>query len=282
MKTEIEKVFRHGFVLSEQEFRRLALVLSEHAAKLLNPVPHSQFSAALQDGTRIESNNVDDILSIENHGAKTIIGITIIVKPTEENPDWRIAVRYVKPKVDVIFSEPSVEYTIYGPSRDWVFVASADLEDRIKRNKKIAWEVVFSGPYGIIISLVLPVTVAIVGMSIILGRQSSGYQNLKNKIDSGEISDPLQGLLEVEKYRSFEMSLPGPSILWIAVLTMIVLGAMAKRISSVISPSYNFLWGDYIPIFNRKKNIRNVLWTVVILGTIVSVVSTIISKKMGF
>ena len=137
MRTEIDHQYNWGFVLSEQDVRRIAQSGEEHAAKV-GASAAIRFAAKLKDGSLIESESLDDILSLENGGQKAVNRLTLQWDDGDERPKSSITVQFedgqANPK-----SWDSISISVIGESRDAVFVAAADLEDRVKKTRARAW-----------------------------------------------------------------------------------------------------------------------------------------------
>src|SRR5687768_17234870 len=126
MKTEVVKHYQWGFILSEQEVRRIAQTCNDHILKNVAD-PRVIIGAALRDGSLIESDNVDDILSLENAGSKRITRLVLTYDDGKEINDWSIDLIFQDAKVSAR-SWNSIITQVTGESRDWAFLAAADLE----------------------------------------------------------------------------------------------------------------------------------------------------------
>lgn len=88
MKTEIMREFKWGFVLNEQELRRIVETCNDHVKKLDLPeekVEHL-ISGKLKDGSIVESEDINDILALENDASKSIERLRILFKEAKEDP----------------------------------------------------------------------------------------------------------------------------------------------------------------------------------------------------
>lgn len=279
MKTEIRKSLQFGFVLSEQELRRLTQAIHEHVAKLNLPtVPEISHVAVLKDGSRVESSKIDDLLSLENAGGQAITRVSMSVSDSEAKPTWKIAVEFHDADLNPKTWE-SITFEVIGESRDWAFVAASDIEDRLRRTKTIAWAALMNSRYGLIVFVLVIMSVIIIAPHL-LDASKKSHVLLQELVDSQQVKDPIQALIALEKIKN-EKSLF--SIL-APLISVALAGTFPLWLNSVMpwfSPAYNFYWGDYIAFYDRRKNVRNVVWTVIILGVIVSVIGAIVSKKIG-
>src|SRR5687767_10200978 len=97
MKTELQKRFNWGFVLSEQEFRRIIKTCQDHYEKATlaeGSTKRILLAAKLNDGSIVESNNVEDIVSLENSGSKQVERVTLLFDDGKEPSDWSISVEF--------------------------------------------------------------------------------------------------------------------------------------------------------------------------------------------
>src|SRR5258708_20485654 len=76
MRTEIARRYQSGFILTEQELRRITQSGQEHAAKI-GANDTVNVIAKLKDGSLIEADGIDDVLSLENGGQKAIVSLTL-------------------------------------------------------------------------------------------------------------------------------------------------------------------------------------------------------------
>jgi len=117
MKTEISKSYTWGYVLSEQDLRRISQTCQEHLSKLQTDSQSVKISAKLRDGALIESNDINDITSLENDGSKAVQRVTLIFGDQKETPDQFIEVQFQDGWKNPN-SWTSINYKIIGPSRD--------------------------------------------------------------------------------------------------------------------------------------------------------------------
>lgn len=92
MKTEVVKTYKHGFLLSEIELRRLIQTCNDHLEKIVKPKEFfAKFSTTLKDGSILETENIEDIFQLENTGNKCIKGIKLVF--TEKKKIQKIRLR---------------------------------------------------------------------------------------------------------------------------------------------------------------------------------------------
>jgi hypothetical protein len=281
MRTEIKRKYKWGFHLTEQELRRIVQAVTEHAEKASAGVAHALLlRATLKDGSIIESSQPDDIFSIENAGAKRIEKIEVSETPKSPETSWRIAVTYQDGAANSK-SWDSIDFQIAGESRDWAFVTASDIEDRVKRTKVISWDAIFGSKWSVTATMMIGMILMILLLPMFaLDRKT--HIILQQQYDAGTIKDPIQALILIEQARN-EQS--GIRIFWPILVSFalpLVVFEVGSKLLPLVSPSYNFYWGDYIAIYDRRRQRKTILWTVIVLGLVVSIIAGIITKKLGF
>lgn len=280
MKTEICRTYKSGFVLTEQELRRLIQAATEHAEKVSNGQAFKfSLEATLKDGSIIHFDKTDDLFGLENAGQKKVQKISISLNELSAESPWDISVVFQ----DAAVNEKdwtSISIKIIGNSRDWAFVTASDLEDRIKRIKAISFEAFFSGRWSVMWIMML----SCVSMIIVTAQFTPINQThllLQQQYDSGLIRDPIQAIIALEKIRNsrslFGVLMPMLGGFVAPAVCILIFSFIAPR----VSPSYNFCWGDYIAYYERRRQIQTVIWTVVVLGLIVAIAANFFSKKLG-
>src|ERR1700677_1631044 len=89
VQTESRKTFHHGYLLNEQELRRIVDTATQQIRKA-NPNGgiNTFFVLKFKNGTLTRSNSVEDVLSLENLGPKQIVRLVItITDQTFQNRD---------------------------------------------------------------------------------------------------------------------------------------------------------------------------------------------------
>ena len=69
------------------------------------------------------------------------------------------------------------------------------------------------------------------------------------------------------------------------ILAFIVLTAATSfglpRLARMLAAPHVFYWGDYMAVYKRRRGFAFVVWTVVVLGVAVGILSTYLAKVMG-
>jgi hypothetical protein len=275
--TEIKKSYKRGFILTEQELRRIIQACHDHGAKTDGAVL-SEMAVVLRDGSRIETQNPEEVFALENAGIKRIAAVEGNFN-FASTPAAHINFAFRDGQRDPQ-SWTSISYEVAGESRDWAFLAAAELDDRVRRVTTLSWDYVFQSKLAKIIVPLLTVFAMVVGFALF--KPDSGLvANLKSQYAAGNFHDPIEAIIYVEEYRQKT----GVNFLWLlmicAWLVPFVLVFGGSKLLPIIYPSYNFVWGDYVARFEKAKRVRTVIWTVLILGTIASLIAAIVAKRMG-
>lgn len=280
MKTEIEKDFKWGFLLDEQELRRILKTCKDHVAKLNLPnetVEH-YIGVKLRDGSLIETKEIEDVFSLENEGSKSIEKLRIIFKEQKDDaPSWEISVTFQDGKRNSE-SWTSVYYKIVGESRDWVFLAAAEIEERLKKNKIISWPHISSREW-LIASFMMATIVAMLFSMFFLSDLSPNYgSTLEKAYKNKEISNAIEAMIFVEKSKS-EISIG-------TMITPVLIGAsipfclylIVLLILPRISLTYNFYWGEFKVVYDKRKNWLTIFWIAIVLGILASIIAGLILR----
>jgi hypothetical protein len=108
---------------------------------------------------------------------------------------------------------------------------------------------------------------------------SAAIDKLEKAYQSGIIKDPIEAIIFLERAKvdpSNKLALIMPMILTFSIPWILMLGL--GKLFSVIAPAYNFYWGDYVSFYDKRRSARNIFWTVIVLGIIVSIISTYITR----
>lgn len=269
MRTEVNKSFEWGFLLSESELRRVFKTCQEHAQKLgTQPIEHL-IELKLKDGSVIKTADLDDIVKLENAGSKKIERLSLNFSDGSDNKEWLLAVQFQdaakNPK-----DWTSVDFQVVGNSRDWAQLASADLEERVAKTRKTAWSRVFRGGKLQIFIMIALILGMFAGTS--LAPKPEVGLTLRQAYESGEIRDAVQALIFLEEEKSKTGVWESTAPIWLGMLTPVLfLFFITTLLPSIYSP-YNFYWGDYIQLYDRRQALIRVFWTVLVFGIIASLI----------
>ena len=282
---EANKSFKLGFVLPEPELRRFNDLIREQIKKI-NPEPEISYNYVLkfQNGIVAETDNIDTVLEQENEGSKKITSLEVTGKDQLENA---ISIDFHNIDSDNIQSDNSIKYNIRSTDRDWVFVTSSQIEERINKIKRTNFSI---GKNKLLSRLLFPIILLVVTLVMMLSlvtsisNRTSYLPEIRLKYENGKIksTDELILLLEEAKDAQVERL----DTIDIFYLPGIILGGLIVIIICLyvytwkLYPMYNFCWGEYLDVFKKKETSRKTFNTVVIIGLIVSIAGGIIANYL--
>ena len=282
MKTEARKSFTHGFTLSEQELNRLLDTLTQQLERAMADgcKPVVTFKAKFKNGAIAETNSLDEILWVENVGSGAIVRLELLARDREQDPVHSASVEFTDADQERD-SPTSVLYVIKGDDRAWVFVTSSEVEERIKKVKTFSPRRFPLRRWSVILPMLGMLLGLFYGMSISLREQGRAIDNVEAAWRAGQIKDPI--LAEIDLYRTGNAA-QRPPLFYIFVLPLlvIVVGYAGYEFVAYVHPGYNFCWGDYIRVFERKKQIEKYVVIVLITGILVSTAGGIIANFLRF
>lgn len=283
---EANKSFKLGFVLPEPELRRFNDLIREQIKKI-NPEPEISYNYVLkfQNGIVAETDNIDTVLEQENEGSKKITSLEVTGKDQLENA---ISIDFHNIDSDNIQSDNSIKYNIRSTDRDWVFVTSSQIEERINKIKRTNFSI---GKNKLLSRLLFPIILLVVTLVMMLSlvtsisNRTSYLPEIRLKYENGKIksTDELILLLEEAKDAQVERL----DTIDIFYLPGIILGGLIVIIICLyvytwkLYPMYNFCWGEYLDVFKKKETSRKTFNTVVIIGLIVSIAGGIIANYLN-
>jgi hypothetical protein len=295
MRSEAKKSFEHGFNLTEEELRRIHDSLIQQMERVCQDTqPISSFEVKFQNGVVANPENLEEILELENIGSAAIIRLQIKLQDRTERPNSIIKLEFVNVDSDPEPGRDAISYTIEGDNRDWVFVTSSQTEERISRIKGLALRQVLQirGLVAPVLFVVALIAVLAVGMFFVLPsyfadmRQAEiqAIDSLEARWKEGELTDLVEVICELQRVRSksFNAStlfqvLAGIYLVPIGlVLLFLILRGLAQ-----FFPSYNFIWGDYVRVYEKRKATGRFILVVIILGIIVGILGNLFTALLG-
>src|SRR5260370_30804192 len=133
LKTELRKEFTHGFVLTEDELRRLVDCATQAMKRVLPDSGFAtRFHAKFKNGTIAECDGVEDLLGFDNSGARRMVGMHIHLSEKNTLARHQIAIDFDNPKENRR-EDHSIDLHVRGDDRDWVHITSSQIEERIAK-----------------------------------------------------------------------------------------------------------------------------------------------------
>jgi hypothetical protein len=282
---ESTKILYHGFILTEQELRRL-IALSEEQLQKSSPdeKPSTSYVIKYENGAIAETTSLDEVLQQENTGSSAVVKLRVKSEIGKGRRPTRINVEFIDKDTGDENDSASIKYHIYGKTRDWVFVTTSLIEERITKIKRFSFNQFLSKSsvrfFG---SLIVPTVLMIalfIGLPSMAGRRQKAITEVESLWKQGQIKDPIDAMLRLQKtnpeYDVLSYFMPAIYIL-IFILILIGMYILCLR----YYPTYNFCWGDYLHEFNRKESKRKFVLIGVVLTLIISFVGSLIANSFG-
>lgn len=309
MKVEKTGSFQFGFVLNEKNLRRIIGTAKEQLTKVSEKEKiECKYSSKLQNGSIIETTEIENILSIENIGSSCIVRLTLTLEASDNH---FITIDFSNPRSEL--HNYSIFYRIISTDRDWVFVTLSLIEERIiliKRSKRFIPEIKKVDHY---INL-FAIGMLLFFLTYMFDVQSSKKTNINKEIENkfnftkrveeqinknpnltpGEVLlfryqlfDEYEKFSEKAKNEYEKKHLKRkliPSIIrgnFPLLVSSFVLSGFTLpfiiffylRLATILYPLYVFCWGSGQDIFIKKETQRKFLLVTIITGIAVSVIA---------
>jgi hypothetical protein len=295
MRTEAKKSFNHGFLLTEAEVRRLASDIHDRLVKDTSDSIVPSFELQHRNGTTTNPSSLDQVLCESNSGPTLITKFRMSFSLNDTSPPSRL--------VSIEFANAwhhlskAIKYTVSSDDRDWAFVVTSRIDDRIAAIKHRHFDYV-----SLIFSFVfIPIILAVILWAFYLGLpigdeeikrlyrdlQLTEMAQLREDWSSGRLTDPVDTYLRgleilirptipdnlAQDYESLR------SIVWLAI-SLLVVGCIAALGMEVFFPRYNFYWGDYVGKYKKRVFWGQILYGAVVLAFIVGVAGSYIANMI--
>ena len=301
---ESSKTYNHGFILKEQDLRRLIDLMNEQFKKISNEPIEYSFQIKYKNGAVATTDEFETIIKQENEGSSSIVRLEIKGMSKGGSNESSIQLNFKNPDETNEESSFPVKHIVKGQSRDWVFVTSSLIEERISKIKRSQLDPTATSGLGkLLFKLTTPLVmlVIMIAMFASVPQTSDELSVTKNKAiaqveanwKSKKISDPIAIMFEIEKARNnVDKNLSTSFILTKIFLSkpfLILIGGLIVffilcYLIIRLYPPYNFYWGNYIEVFDKIENTRKVIIGIllgtIVLGVIVNLLSNVIWEKI--
>jgi len=201
---------------------------------------NSFFELRYKNGVRTEKASLDEITADNNSGAWKIQELKMALLSRNRLKETKLEIEFrvppTPPSKDATEQPHSIQYYVVGDERDWVYLTSSQLDDRIANIKQLP--IFYYGVAAIAIGL----SMLIVFLAMLSSTASSKL--------------PL-----------------GYEIVAILASGLIISGGIACIYGF---PLYNFIWGDYIKTFTYRRTVGKYVINGVIISLVLSVIGSII------
>ena len=135
MRTELRKPFRHGFILTEQELRRIHDIMVGQMGNNRSDEFNSVFELRYKNGIRAQKASLEEIISENNSGKEEIQELKMALVKKSRIHETQIEIEFrvppPPPSREATQRPYSIQYYVLGEERDWVYLTSSKLHDRI-------------------------------------------------------------------------------------------------------------------------------------------------------
>ncbi|MGB2578708.1 hypothetical protein AAIR98_000627 [Elusimicrobium simillimum] len=274
-KAGFSKEYPQNFFLNEQKLRKIIDVITDHTKKLNTPF-RIQYKVFRDNDSFYESESLDELLSDDNTLSKKIRKISIYLyitepKKEEKNETNILALSFGKRREIPILLD--VEYS----NKQWCFILLDDLDTQIKRTLKNSFH--FSGTiFGAIDVLAFFLLTALIIALAISNAMISIPENIFNLPLEDKIDYLIRATAPFKPTNKF--SIFAGTLLGIIPFSFLVFSPISKGLKFFSSST--FYWGDERVYFDKKQKIINYIFFGVILTIIIGIITTFITKKIGW
>jgi len=291
MRSESKRAYQTGFELSEQELRRLYDTILQQLKRMPLDYPlKSTFEVKFRNGVIAEPTSIDEILNFENLGSGSITSLQFIIAEDCEKPKYRTFVEFSNADENLDSDNISIFYSISGDDRDWVFVTSSQIEERISKIKKVSLgKFTRSRQTTFFLPIISMVAFLLYTMKIGIENQThilQGIENIETQWIEGNFQDPIGAILSLERLKAKTQisefsSNYSPLLLVGLMIALPLLFIFFGRLISYFVPDYMFMWGDYVGQIHKRKSFGNFILIGIVLATAISIFGNYLSNLIG-
>jgi hypothetical protein len=283
MRTEAKRFYNTGFVLTEAELRRLHDVMASQMRRSSAGENYSaRYEVKYRNGSIAEPNSLDDISSQENFGSGAITRLKLTLASLSESPPVKLSVEF-----SITEDEPDerpIHYTVLGDDRDWVFVTSSQIDERLGKVRRLNVNRLVQNRDFSRFSFAILMLFAMGGIFFSLDRSSdesfkthlSSLTSIENDWKDGTLKDPVAAFLRLERER-LNFRVLTPKVFYVpvivAMITLLVMGLLAT--AKYFWPPWNFLWGDYVAVYEKRRAYGRWIFGTLLFGLGSAVVTSI-------
>lgn len=301
MKTEARKSFDTGFVLTEEELRRIVNVARQQLEKAGVAKVRESLEVKFKNGTISDIGALDELLSLENVGSKEIIRLDILLihEPpggVDQNmrylPDSLVEFRMPDHYISLQFRNAAEDddprpifYNVRGTERDWVFVTASELDERVAKIKSRAPRRTLKRNSSRSFRFLLGVTLGVF-LAILLGmpRSRPTAEAIESRWRAGTLRDPIEAIIIQQKSYEKDRAFLNPRyFLLLAVGIPIGFVAASELLLALLYylyPAYVFSWGDKAKLYEKRVRIRGYVLTGILVALAISVIGSVIANRL--
>jgi hypothetical protein len=290
METRVSRRFDNGFVLTEQELRRIIDVMIEQQSRAHGMSPHElRFTMCFRDGTISKTNAIESVIGLENYGTQRLVGLAIELcsKPLEErDTSTEIILQFSTDETahsgfnnETGDAKVPIQLRVRGNERDWVSVTLSKIEERISKIKHVDFQGIVRRSEVRFYLMLLSGILVNVGMFILMrtsitasNERRAAVLEIERRYNAGEIADTgyLQILLHKASTELNPMNEPTTNVIFIGAMFVIVsLNPLARLLGAMLGamfPPRVFCWGDYEPEYRKKITTSKAVWSFIFIS----------------
>ncbi|MGI9652857.1 hypothetical protein [Chryseobacterium sp. RLHN22] len=287
--SELTRSLNKGFLLNEQELKRIIDVISEQFDKLgENKKAKYNYTIKNFNGLVEETDNLEHLLKSENIGNSQIIELIIIAISEDESNS--IFLKFSNNLSDRNGEERAIKYTIKSEERDWAIISSSLIDDRLNRISK-------NNVTSLLIRRIIAIFIAIFMISMIsyvtfiLGDKDSNnnitlktLNNIEKSIAKGTDLDILSSIVKIEKSKietHNSMSLSKYILMiFVPFLLLTLFAEDLRKLTNRYFPSRIFYWGDFIEKYDKMIRRRNFFLGFIFITIVISIIINLFSNYL--
>ncbi|MGA2890077.1 MAG: hypothetical protein ABSE51_18680 [Terracidiphilus sp.] len=292
LKTESIKKYSSGFALTESELRRLHELLVQQIKRTpIGDEFKTSYELKYRNGSVAYPATLDDVLAQENFGSAGILRLTMEVFDKEEKPSNMIGIQFRNPtEEESAWDLKPISFNARGEDRDWVFLTSSQLDERVGKIARFSPDRLLSrkGGLGTMLTLfsALPLLFLAMMFSGIYQHSLDAVRRLdalEGNWKAGNLKDPVEASIQIGRIGLESSRIPIDGMLW---PLMVIFGVFFALVVSWFCykhfyPSYNFLWGDYLAVYEKRRSKGNILFVGILLTLALGILVNFISKRIG-
>jgi len=282
LKVRANKSYRFGFVLTEQELRRFNDLILDQVKKDNQEEIQVSYSLIYENGVVAQTHDIEEVISQENSGSAKILELSILISSKDKR---EVRLEFANIDSENVTENSSIKYSINALTRDWVFITSSILDERIKKIKRFSVSnAIGRKGFRQIFTLVIPLLFLIAIMIPAINgatNTESEWDNIRSEWESKELTDPVEAIIRIQELNYSLKQFAGIKYVVFGIGIIILIMFSFSFYLQKFYPACNFCWGDYIEEFKRKESIRKTINIVIVIGLIVSVLGGIIADRIG-
>jgi hypothetical protein len=248
----------------------------------------THYELKFQNGAISEPKTLNEVFDGENWGSTAIRRVSVDFQDTELDPKTRIGIRFSDPHDSD--TKNSITYAINGEDRDWVFVASSQLSERITRVERFDFRRILSSRAFPLLVMMLFLVGMMAWMSISTSTdfqtRSALVKQLRHEWSAGTLHDPVDVVLRIEEANDSDPDMDRffRHFVWTSGSLMVACIALlfaAQPILNYCFPPYNFVWGEYQREYEKRKGRVRFILVGVVLTIFLGVLVNFVSKRFG-